>query len=145
MRIQREFFERCGLHIDKPRPGSANSNDGNTARRFFKNPRVASEITGVSEELITRLGNLLVAISCGKFLNAERFQRYAYKTAQLYVKKYGWYRMPPTLHKLLLHGHEVIQRSQFPIGHLSEEPQEALNKEILRMRRNHTRKCSRYI
>ncbi|XP_055697420.1 uncharacterized protein LOC129809645 [Phlebotomus papatasi] len=143
LRIQQEFFEQLGLHVDKPRPGSANSNDGNTARRFFANPQVSSEITGIKEELITRLRNLLLAISSGKLLDPGKFERYAMKTAEIYVKEYGWYKMPPTLHKVLFHGHQVIAKSQFPIGHLSEEPQEALNKEVYRIRRNNTRKYSR--
>ncbi|XP_055704090.1 uncharacterized protein LOC129808882 [Phlebotomus papatasi] len=105
--------------------------------------KVSSEITGIKEELITRLRNLLLAISSGKLLDPGKFERYAMKTAEIYVKEYGWYKMPPTLHKVLFHGHQVIAKSQFPIGHLSEEPQEALNKEVYRIRRNNTRKYSR--
>lgn len=36
-KIQEEFKKDCGLHIDKPKPGAGNYNDGNTARRFFQN------------------------------------------------------------------------------------------------------------
>lgn len=35
--VQSLFRSRMGLHVDKPRQGSGNSNDGNTARRFFEN------------------------------------------------------------------------------------------------------------
>lgn len=35
-RIQREFKDVCGLIVDQPKPGFGNTNDGNTARRFFK-------------------------------------------------------------------------------------------------------------
>lgn len=34
--VQTRFRELLGLHIDKPRQGSGNSNDGNTARIFPK-------------------------------------------------------------------------------------------------------------
>ncbi|XP_055525047.1 uncharacterized protein LOC129718360 [Wyeomyia smithii] len=44
-RIQKEFFAKLGLHVDKPRTGFGNSNNGNTARRFFSNAEVSSEIT----------------------------------------------------------------------------------------------------
>ena len=33
--IQAQFRGRLGLIVDKPKPGFGNSNDGNTARRFF--------------------------------------------------------------------------------------------------------------
>lgn len=33
--VQKRFREELGLNIDKPRHASGNSNDGNTARRFF--------------------------------------------------------------------------------------------------------------
>lgn len=44
-RIQKEFREKTGLIIDQPKPGFGNSNDGNTARRFFQNAELSAEIT----------------------------------------------------------------------------------------------------
>jgi hypothetical protein len=35
LRIQTEFRKKLGLIIDVPKQNSGNSNDGNTARRFF--------------------------------------------------------------------------------------------------------------
>ena len=37
--------------------------------------------------------------------------------------------MPPTVHKMLIHGGEIIRRALVPIGWLSEEAQEARNKD----------------
>lgn len=34
------------------RPGAGNSNDGNTARRFFQDPTFAAKTTGLDEILI---------------------------------------------------------------------------------------------
>lgn len=53
--VQSRFRNELGLHIDKPRQGAGNSNDGNTARRFFSNYQCTANITGVDEELIKRL------------------------------------------------------------------------------------------
>jgi len=47
-------------------------------------------------------------------------------TAQLYVELYDWYRMPPSVHKVLIHGALVIKYSLLPIGFLSEEAQESI-------------------
>lgn len=38
-----------GLIVDKPKPGFGSTNDGNTARTFFKNSAVSSEITGIDQ------------------------------------------------------------------------------------------------
>lgn len=47
-RIQNEFRE-LSLIIDVPRRGSGSSNDGNTARQFFSDPEITSQITKVDK------------------------------------------------------------------------------------------------
>lgn len=46
----------------------------------------------------------------------------------LYVKLYSWYVMPPTVHKVLIHGADIMKAVFVPVGQLSEESQEASNK-----------------
>lgn len=58
-----------GLIVDVPKQGSGTSNDGNTARRFFCDPQLTAEITGISEELIQRLHTIQQAITCGYKIN----------------------------------------------------------------------------
>lgn len=58
-RIQEEFKSRTGLLIDYPKQGAGSTNDGNTARRFFSDPELAAEITGVDQELIQRFSVIL--------------------------------------------------------------------------------------
>lgn len=50
--------------------------------------------------------------------------------------------MPVTVHKILVHSTEVIKTCILPIGQLSEESQEARNKDCRRFREHHTRKQS---
>ncbi|KAK9731650.1 hypothetical protein QE152_g13470 [Popillia japonica] len=47
--LQIEFRRKMILIVDIPKSGSGTTNDGNTARRFFANPSLSSEITGLSE------------------------------------------------------------------------------------------------
>lgn len=141
--IQKEFKERCGLIVDKPKPGFGNSNDGNTARRFFQNAELSSEITGVDISLIKQLHIIMIVVASGFEIDVDKYREFAHNTARLFVSKYSWYKMPPTLHKYLIHGPEVISRAQLPIGQLTEEAQEARNKEFKRFRENNSRKCSR--
>ena len=51
--------------------------------------------------------------------------------------------MPPSMHTILLHCSIVIKHALVPIGLLSEEAQEAYNKNYKNFRENHTRKTSR--
>ena len=51
--------------------------------------------------------------------------------------------MPQSLHKILIHIADVIQQFSMPIGSISEEAQEARNKEFRRYREGFSRKSSR--
>lgn len=50
---------------------------------------------------------------------------------------------PPTVHKVLIHGAEIIRSFLVPIGQLSEEALEAGNKDFRNTRLYHARKTSR--
>ena len=134
---------KWGLIVDKPKPGFGNSNDGNTARRFFRNPKAMSEITGVDEQLIKKMHIILITISSGYDINIETFRNYALDTAKYFVQIYPWFYMPPTVHKLFIHGPDIISLFLLPIGQLSEEAREARNKDFKKYRECYSRKCSR--
>lgn len=139
------FKERMGLIVDKPKHGHGSSNDSNTARRFFADPEATSQITGVDKKLIVRFGIILQVLSCGRSVDPSKFEAFALETAQLYVSLYPWYYMPVTVHKILLHGADVIRYFHLAIGQLSEEAAEARNKDFKRFRLYNTRKCSRLL
>lgn len=142
-RIQGQLRNQIGLIVDKPKPGFGSSNDGNTARRFFENVEVVSNITKIDKQLITKFHVILQTLSSGFDINTDRFKEYALTTARLFVTLYPWYAMPPTIHKILIHGFEVIKSFCLPIGQLSEEAQEARNKDIKKYRADFSRKTSR--
>ena len=141
--IQETFKRKLGLIVDIPKPGYGNTNDGNTSRRFFIDPSLAAEITGINEILIYRFKVILETISSGQEIHAEKFGGYAEKTAELYVQLYPWYPMSPTMHKILIHGPIIIEQAILPIGQLSEEAAEARNKHFRLFRQNLSRKFSR--
>lgn len=94
--VQEKFRNRLGLLVDIPKPGYGTTNDGNTARRFFENPKEGASITGVSEDLITRFRNILMTISCGHEVHIENFDKYCRSTAELFIDLYPWFYMPGT-------------------------------------------------
>ena len=51
--IKAEFRSKMGLIVDQPRVGGCGtSNDGNTARKFFKHPDISANITGIDKDVI---------------------------------------------------------------------------------------------
>lgn len=114
--------------------GSGSTNDGNTARRFFDDPSFSAKATGLEEILINRFRVILAAISSGVDVDVDKFKHYAKETAVIYKKYYNWYYMPPSVHKLLFHGGDIIASLNLPIGLYSEEAQEARNKDFKRIR-----------
>ena len=142
-RIQKDFREQMGLLVDVPKAGYGNTNDGNTSRRFFAEPDTSSRISGINVDLIKRFGVILEVVSSGFAINAEKFSTYAHTTAMLYVELYGWHPMSPTVHKILIHGAQVIRHAILPIGQLTEEAAEARNKNFRQYRIDFSRKFSR--
>lgn len=117
--IQKLFKEKTGLIIDKPKPGFGISHDGNTARRFFQDHQLTSEITGIDVEIIERFSNLLAAISCNRVVDFKKYEKYGIATAQLFLDTYPSFTFSPTVHKILFHGHEYIQHFRsVPLGKL---------------------------
>lgn len=45
-KIQNDLKARLGILVDAPTQGSGNTDDGNTARKFFDNIDVVSSVTG---------------------------------------------------------------------------------------------------
>lgn len=142
-RLQLEFKNRLSLIIDKPKPGFGNSNDGNVARKFFQNYETSADITQIDQELIRKFYIILQTMSSGFQINTEKFQKFCLDTASLYVTLYAWMPMTPTMHKILMHGPKIVSEALLPIGMLSEEAQEATNKNFKFYREHFGRKTSR--
>lgn len=141
--IREKLRKELGILVDQPKPGYGSTNDGNTARKFFRDPSLTSRLTGLDENFLRRFQTILITLNCGYEVNADRFDSYAKETAELYVQLYGWYFMPPSVHKILIHGGEIVRHALLPIGQLSEEAQEAKNKDFKFIREHRSRKHSR--
>ena len=136
--IQEKLRNRMSLLVDIPRPGSGNTNNGNTARRFFQEPNLAAILTGVNVELISRFSVILRTMSCGYKVNTHAFQMYCMQTAEIHVALYPWFYMPSSVHKILFHGADIINHVSLPIGMMSEEAQESRNNYLRNFREQHT-------
>ncbi|KAL4714339.1 hypothetical protein ACJJTC_009691, partial [Scirpophaga incertulas] len=129
------------LLVDIVKQGFGTTNDGNTARKFFREYEKSANITKIDENLIKLFAVVLQVISSGHAIHIERFRTYCRETAELFVHHYPWYNMPASVHKLLIHGADICRHfSCLPIGIMSEEATEARNKEFRYSIEHHTRK-----
>ena len=144
--IRSRFKSEMALDVDKVTAGGAgSSNDGNTSRRMFKDLEKTADITGFNYAILEKFGIILDVINSTFPINQTKFKELCDETAQLYVEKYPWYPMPASVHIILLHGPRFLENfSNITFGELSEEAQEARNKDMKKFRTDHTRKTSRH-
>lgn len=57
-------------------------------------------------------------MTSGYDINLEKFEAYTLETAELYVSLYPWY-IPSSVHKILIHGTDIIRSALLPIGKFS--------------------------
>ncbi len=119
-----------------------NTMSGNVARSAFENPIKFGQIVGVSTMLVSNLDVVWRTLASSHPINAEKFGLFCKETLDLYMQEVGWFNIPPTLHKILVHGKEIIKACPVPIGWTSEESSEANNKFIRKYLSHHTRKTS---
>ena len=75
---------------------------------------------------------ILGSIPCGYGINSSKFKTFCWENASLSLDLYPWYSVIRTLHKILIHGYEVIELFTLPLGMFFEEAQEATNLKFLR-------------
>lgn len=139
--IQDFLWKMLSLKVDMPISGGT-SNNGNVACWAFEDSDLFAHCLGLDSELIWRFKIILFALSYHLPLDPIRFDDLCISTSELYVTSYAWYPMPSTLHKILIHGAQIISTSILPVGILGEEASEARNKNYKRYRECHSNKHS---
>lgn len=132
-KIQNGLWEKLVINVDKFVQGKGTSSTGIVGRRFFEHAQEVSKITGLNKILLERSKVILSILACSYNVNYKKYDIYAKDTLKLYFQLYPGYRMPPSVHKIWIHGSRAIQLASFPIRILSEEAQEARNKDYIRL------------
>lgn len=141
--VQSELKKRLQIVVDQVKPGHGTTNDGNTARKFFSDPETVSEVLGLNYDWVRRIAVIMQVINLDLSIDHEKFENFCMGTFNLYLQHYSWYPMPPSMHKVLIHGAEIMKACSIPLGRLSEEALESTNKITKNARTNHSRKCNR--
>lgn len=140
--LQQRFLDKMKLRVDFPAKSGGNTNCGNTARKAFKDPKILASILNLDEQLVTNFRDILIAITITQPIDPQLFRELCMDTARIWVSKYGWYNMPCTVHKILIHGSDIMANSILPLGFLSEEAAESANKLYRNLRETNCRKTS---
>jgi hypothetical protein len=142
--VKDAFLTELGLKVDRPKEGGSggNTNTGNVVRKAFKNAQATARICCVSTILVSNLDTIWRTLSSGKSINLNQFDIFCKETLAQYMSDCGWYSLPPTLHKVLVHGKEIIEATPITIGASSEEGSEANAKFARKFVKHHTRKTS---
>jgi hypothetical protein len=99
----------------------------------------------VSAELVKNLHTIWSTMASGYQIDGEKFGQICKETHALYfdeTKGANWYNIPPTLHKVLVHGQALVEKCPIPIGLTNEEASEANNKILRNIKMHHARRTS---
>lgn len=140
--IKDRLRTEMNLIVDTPiAGGGGNTNTGNVARTaVIEQPAKFAECLEIEFDLVNNLRILLIAISCKFPINPIKFDELCKKTLEIYMAKYSKFPLPPTIHKLLFHGADIIASVDIPITFLSEEGAESKNKFTRRHKEERARK-----
>lgn len=75
-------------------------------------------------------------MSCGFEVKLEAFEKFCIDYTMTNIN--GIYYMPQRIHKIPIHGGSTRKAAELPLGHLSEEAQEARNKDTRIFRELHS-------
>ncbi len=141
--VKDNFEKELGLIVDQRREGGfGNTNTGNVIRKAFQNSQKTAAICGVSTMLVSNLDVIRRTLASGYAINPEKFGQFCTATLEQYMADADWYDIPPTLHRILVHGKSIIEETPVPIGWTSEEGSEANNKFARNFLQKHSRKNS---
>ncbi|CAL4120500.1 unnamed protein product, partial [Meganyctiphanes norvegica] len=122
---------------------TGNSLTGNLAKRFFSEDcrNLISKLVKTSDLIIIKTihMNLYVILriisSKDHKIDVDKFHTLCTNTYIEIIKNFKWVNLTPTVHKILAHSPELIEKNDcLGIGHLSEEGLEACHKIIRRFR-----------
>ena len=111
-KVQEKFKRELDFLIDVPKQQTGNRNDGNAARKFFRNGSRSAEVIVVHLELIKRLGIIIECINSNRKINLDKFEIYARETRDLCIEHYGWYPMHVTLHEVYFIAEPLWKRAR---------------------------------
>lgn len=129
--------------MDQVLQGMGTTNNGNTARRCLEDPHKLAACLGIDEGLVERLYFVLLAYKQKRFVDQQILYNYSIETSKLIFLLYPWCQIPPTVHKLLVHGVQIQQHFSLPLAFYAEDAGESCHKIYRINETHHARQISR--
>jgi hypothetical protein len=145
LELKAKFWRQLNIRLFVVKPGQGSSNNGNTARIFFKkDPNLTAAILKIDPKVISLFASLL------DMFNDPNQKPCSNMFDRLAKELFGILTSPPlnvfpmsqSVHRFLCHGKHFIENFELPIGALSESALEARNKYNRKAREFHARKTS---
>ena len=104
-----------------------------------------AEVLGIHVDIVRGLGEIWSMLRATIRLPPDYFRSVARKFRNLYYREIPWAVMPPTIHKVVDHGHMYFERvpPTMALGMFTEENGEAVNKILRKDEIHHARQCGR--
>ncbi|XP_041988246.1 uncharacterized protein LOC121739758 isoform X2 [Aricia agestis] len=126
--IQEEITSVLQLYVDEVKANGVLTNNWYTARTALSDKcrHKFADILGIEHWLVDGLHFILVAISSGLPIDADKFGDVCRDLAHRYVSQYAWHPMTVTIHKILVHGKDIIKSTK--LGMLSQQSAQPRNR-----------------
>ena len=141
--IKQKLYEALGVRVDQVIQGKGTTNTGNLARRCFEEPEKFANALELDETLVSNLALILRAYRCKKELNLKEMKKFSRDTYDLHYSLYSWAQMNPSMHKLLIHGCDIVRQFPMPIAFYAEDASESSHKIYRDTLKNHSRQSNR--
>ena len=140
---EKKFWELTKAQIDFIKPGYGKSTTGQNVKRAMQDPELTAAILDLETKFVNEVNNI------AKFLNSlEPVSKQDWYNSVDYVFEHynqnfsRFANLSPSVHKIICHGWQMIERLSKPPGFYSEQSQEKLNKKFRDIRDNNSRKMS---
>jgi hypothetical protein len=145
LELQAKFWRQLSIRLFVVMPGQGSTNNGNTARIFFKtNPILTAQILKIDPKVVTLFASLLDMFNdpntkpCSNMFNRKAKELFGILSSP----PLNVFPMSQSVHRFLCHGKDFIENFDLPIGALSESALESRNKYNRGAREFHARKTS---
>jgi hypothetical protein len=125
-----------------------NFNEGNIVRRCYEDIDLFAQCLKFDEnqkKIIYYFKMLSLCFNSRYNLNATKLKSFCFEIFVFWLENFDYYRMPVTIHKVLVHSADIVRHSIVPPIFMSEEAAESTNKFIRSARKDHARRSSRLL
>lgn len=124
-----QIFRAFGFRVDIPSIRNGRSTDGFMARKLFSKHEIFARILELDPSFVKNLSILLAIVSSSKKFDSNKVLGLCKEVFEFFQNSYSSrINITPTIHKLLCHSHQFIERIEFPPGVLTEQSVELSHK-----------------